>query len=271
MNRDLQHEELESRVQGMFEIERRTLGLPDSVRSSVSASLSSTPPIQANITPKPPLLAALAFAAVAIIGATTAILLMDRGGSPQVEPVTVNDFGRPVTQVGSEPLVQERGNLLIVQSHTAERGPAALDAAREIIPFELDLPTHIPQNLRASHVSAGVDVEEPELANLSVAYTLEPNGSPWRPELSLSWIGNNPDPGYPLRDHEAGQTFDSGGHQWRTFLYEWRDGDSWEAVTTREDGVQVFVSLRVAGGLDHDETLAELKKVVESMQPARAE
>lgn len=265
---------LEDRLRGAFERERNALRLPPSVASNVYEALDS----EGNRASRG--IGGSAFRAVyagafvgVVIGivAVTAAVLLSTGGSDSeraVEPATVQEPGPEVPQVAEQPLVQDNGAFLSVRSHTFERGPAALDAAVEITPRRVDVPSYIPQDLKVSHVSAQVPTDAPERFALSAGYTLPADGRAWRPEMSINWLLDDLKGTYPLRQHEKGGTFEAAGYEWSTSIYQHRDGDSMEVVTTRDDGVMISVWLRVAGGLDRDETLAELKKVVESMQPA---
>lgn len=263
--------EFERTIEDLFDHEKRFLRAPQDMEARVMSAIETADrqPESRRWTLRPVLAVAAAVAAVGVAGILSVAVLLSGGSDsgPAVEPGTIQEPpGPPVPQVAEQPLVHDYGEYLSVRSHTFERGPAALEAAVDIMPFPVSPPTYVPQGLRASHVAARVTTDINPRGSLLTGYTVPADGT-WQPYLGISWIDREIGD-YPPRDHQTEEGFQAGGYVWDVNVYQWRDGNSIEAVTTRDDGVSVFVDLRVAGGLDHDQTLEELKKVVASMTPA---
>ena len=260
-------------MRDIFAEERRHLRLPASLRTRVTQRMPAGDGVERMGVLKPVLVgsAVLAISVAAIVSAAL-VLSRDSDSGTSLEPATVQEPGPNLPQVAEEPLVQDNGEYLSVRSRTVERGADALDAAVDIMPYPVYPPTYIPQGLRISHVAAQVTTDEVPLGNILTGYSLPtPADGTRRPYMGISWIGDGVGSEYPIIDHESRQGVRAGGYDWSTNLYHRRDGDTLEVVTTREDGVRIFVSLRLEGGLDETGALAELRKVVESMRPAQAE
>lgn len=280
MSPEMSPVQFEENVAELFNHEKSAFRMPAERRSQIAAAITRTSAGSRRGTKAVALAGAFVVLAIAAFSVTAAVLLIDTGSNsppPIDNPGTAQEPGPPQPQVGEEPLIQDFGTTRSVAAHTFERAPAALDAAVGIMPYAVDLPTYLPGGLRVSHVGAMVAPDEPPNGTLSVAYTLPPDGTR-RLSLQISWIYYGPDAAesdslYDVPDGFEGKlptpipgnAFTAGGNEWRAFVLERSRGDTWEAVTLRDDGVRVFVDLRVADGLDRDETLAELQKVVESM------
>lgn len=236
MRTDALDGEFDNTIGALFDHEKRQLRSPADLRANVLSAIDTIDP------GKPTrrglriaLAVAAALLAIAAIGAASAVIV------------------REVRHEGEH-----------VGAHTFERAPQALEDAIAILPYRVDLPTYIPQDLHLYVVGA-------QYTTMSIGYTPTSKGSSWQPYLGITWlVVDKPKSQFPpdFEEHEDSALFEAGGYAWSTRIYHRRDGDSLEAVTTREDGVRVFVELRVAGGWDVDQTLAELKKVVRSMEPA---
>lgn len=140
-----------------------------------------------------------------------------------------------------------------------DRAPATLPVAIDLMPFEVRLPSYVPDQLRLAHVAANIAGRE---GILEIDYTLPPNGKPL-PSLRMNWSPADSSAPEPIQPFSDKGTFTARGREWRYYVVNWRDYDTVEARSVSDAGIQEFAEIRVIG-MDSTTALAELQKVISS-------
>lgn len=211
-------------------------------------------------------LMALVALLAALAGSTTVMLAVklvadDSGAPPMPQVISGSEDRGPPAVQGAEAAPLEPPDFQTVTGVGFNRASAALPAAIGLVPFEVNLPSYVPGQLRLAYVAARLGDTG---SVLEVNYTVQPDGKPL-PSLRLNWSPADPSSQEPVQAFSDKGVFSAGGREWRYYIVNWRDFDTIEARTVTDAGIQEFVEIRVIG-MDHAAALSELQKVIASRE-----